>query len=1070
MSVSGSSPSPPMTKPPSKPASSPSPSPSGNSGANNSNRSQGNASPRPSGGENNSPARSGPESRGNSNTPANNNTTGPTTRESTGPAETPSPSTRPGGGNTPNNRSETAAPSTDRPASGDAPASRTAAEQARNNFQAGQRLNNRPGNDVPPNDTNAGTTPNRPAELTEARPSTRPLQSTTSTTLAEAAQPTTSPETEASSTSSASRETGSTGSQTTVDASSGTSIPTEAVGSPHIHTAMTEEAQMLGIAIQAGETPEGLEQRIQDAKNSLATDLNLPANVSAAYLAKARELRDNPNANPADLQTVLSDTTAARNERASMLAVQEVIDTSLTPAGITLEQPVYPGDDASNIQKNAFRLGMDNWQSATPEQISQRVATLSGRTGEEVQSANYATNVNRSLDFLARNPEQSQLSEAQVSEYRQQVADGTFDHNNLVKAYANYYGMDASTATWSDVYEQWRGNQSPEVMAARNIPPSNGAFAAQQLKSTLERQLRLSPPGEASQAVPPSTAGPPVNGSGSPRIAVIDRFDIAGGMTMDGDETADASHGEVVSRFIQEQVPNARIEPVDIATNGNILGIFTEMGNQIQADLAAGRPSIQAVNISQETLLSDPQTHSTVNDENGKPRPNSIADLSRVTGLEITPENIGDAEMRQQIRARLDEMYNNPPAADTAGLNSEAQFLRYNYTEWVPYIQALEGITSQGVPIYMSAGNHGGDQINMFTLADGVITIAAGDANQQLLPGFTNNGLVDRVAQGAFDVQPVFDANNGQLLGVDYTGDGTLDLPADRLSSLEGMTPGQAINGIAGSSFASPLSLAEDFRRRAEAANPTPQGTPPNPSPETSQVESLPSPPVRDFGQNPPWEFGEPTIPGASEPETSSTVPVSNFGRDSALAFQQLVMTDPLKAMEANISLSPPELRDQQAVLNNVFGFAEADLAFIDHNPTDGVVSREELSAVLPEENVNRFMQVLDINNDGNIDAVEQSAYLLFQENPNAMLTTHFTLQHEALSQEQIQQFQAQVRPLLSQVPVNNLWQVTPENRQMVEEVMQRMPEYSRQVIADTIEWQRLQNEYERFRASQPQQ
>jgi len=753
---------------------------------------------------------------------------------------------------------------------------------------------------------------------------------------------------------------------------------------------MTEEAQMLGIALQAGETPEGLEQRIQDAKNSLAQDLNLPANVSAAYLAKAKELRDNPNANPADLQTVLSDSTAARNERASLLAVQETIDTAVTPAGITLDQPIYPGDDASNLQKSAFRLGMENWNSATPEQVSQRVAALSGRTGEEVQSANYATNVNRSLDFLARNPEQSQLSEAQVSEYRQQLADGTFDHNNLVKAYANYYGMDASTATWSDVYEQWRGNQSPEVMAARNIPQSNGVFAAQQLQRAVANPLGTNPPGSSVEGTaPPALGGPSSNGTGSIRIAVIDRFDQASGMSLDGDATPDASHGAVVSRFIQEQLPEARIEPVDISKNGDILGIFTAMGQQIQADQAAGRPSIQAVNISQETLLADPQNNNAIQDENGKPRPNTIADLARTTGLDITAENIGDPEMRQQIRARLDEMYNNPTDAGFAALGDDALSLNYNYVQWVPYLQAMESVTSQGVPIYVAAGNQGGDQLNFFTLADGVITTAAGDANRTLLPGYTHNGLVDQIEQGAFPVTPLFDPNSGALLGVDFTGDGTLDLPADRLSN-QMLTPDQApLNPISGSSFASPLVLAKDFRRRLDQV----EGTPPNLAsspgtpPGTPQVERLPSPPPRDFGQNPPRAVDEPGASGAAEAETSSTIPAPNFGRESALAFQQLLMTNPQQAIAGNIVLSPPGTLDSQTVVNNLLGFAEADLAFLDQAPQDGMVDRKELGAVFPEADADRFMQTLDINNDGKIDPAEQAAYLLLQENPQGMLT-----------------------------------------------------------------------------------
>ena len=123
-----------------------------------------------------------------------------------------------------------------------------------------------------------------------------------------------------------------------------------------------------------------------------------------------------------------------------------------------------------------------------------------------------------------------------------------------------------------------------------------------------------------------------------------------------------------------------------------------------------------------------------------------------------------------------------------------------------------------GIKVYVGAGNEGekgNREFNTLSLANGVITVGALNADGSKAAISSDNMLVNRWARSVFAVTKTDN-------GIDFTGDGTTDIPYKELSSIEeGVANKQAKDSllnvitefIGATSVATAIALVEDFRK-----------------------------------------------------------------------------------------------------------------------------------------------------------------------------------------------------------------------------------------------------------------
>lgn len=259
---------------------------------------------------------------------------------------------------------------------------------------------------------------------------------------------------------------------------------------------------------------------------------------------------------------------------------------------------------------------------------------------------------------------------------------------------------------------------------------------------------------------------------GVKKIAMIDNFsnDI---VPIINDDAPDVSHGEVVKRLLKEGLPTAEIEcfpvrfdsdnviPPEESTNA-LLGVLSQINKGEKFD---------AVNFSI-----------------GKPI--SYTELSKELGVDITPQNLAQnkALIKQFIFSKKDDI--------------EAPYFKSK-------IETIEKIISKGVPVYVPAGNFENESFNVYSLANGVKTVSALDADGQKELSCADNSTVTNWAQGVFSIHKLKDSN-GQV-GYDYTEDGTIDLYKDTNPLSIDQIPAEEIWGT---SFATPKAIVNDLKAK----------------------------------------------------------------------------------------------------------------------------------------------------------------------------------------------------------------------------------------------------------------
>ena len=250
----------------------------------------------------------------------------------------------------------------------------------------------------------------------------------------------------------------------------------------------------------------------------------------------------------------------------------------------------------------------------------------------------------------------------------------------------------------------------------------------------------------------------------SPKIAVIDEYRYPV-VKIDCDNKPDMIHGEAVEAFIKKGLPNAQIHRFD--TNLDEISIKNALDKIIKSGI-----KYNAINISKSSDI-------------------KISDLAALIGLDINAQNLKDN--KELIKERF-----------FASSFQEAKDIK-------DIINNLELLASQGVKIYVSAGNKGKDYLNLYTLADNINVIGAANKYGVSKSNFScDNSLVTRWCKGIFKIKKV--KNSDGKTAFDINEDGKADISAiDTTSKLK--FPKRYIFGT---SFAAPNALVSDLKKVIE--------------------------------------------------------------------------------------------------------------------------------------------------------------------------------------------------------------------------------------------------------------
>lgn len=387
-------------------------------------------------------------------------------------------------------------------------------------------------------------------------------------------------------------------------------------------------------------------------------------------------------------------------------------------------------------------------------------------------------------------PEQLKMVQDTINPAIQKVASSA---DGLITANERNFSM-AFMQAMPDVV----GNFMRETIDEHKMRDQFAAF-----EKTLDRsQLSVPTVQEAPKTVPQAPAGTlgsliPVDPK-TPKVVVVDTFSGNEKIDLDGDGTKDVFHGAAVEKFVTGGgvLPESSVVRMDVAQHKFTGAFFDEI-----AEKAASRQAnIMAVNVSQATSIMDAK---------GVSRWTSFEELSKVTGIPVTPETYLDPAVRNQVRQRLFDL------ADRTATVPVAEDLKAVQEEYAVYgnvIRSMEKVTAQNIPIYISAGNNavlpnGEHQVNLITLTRSAFTIGGTYADGNKVPIFVQAG----VPAGNFErgVFPVQNLPNGT---VDVTGDFIGDFPASVLSSPAKTIPDGQF--IAGTSFAAPMRLFQDLLKR----------------------------------------------------------------------------------------------------------------------------------------------------------------------------------------------------------------------------------------------------------------
>lgn len=222
-------------------------------------------------------------------------------------------------------------------------------------------------------------------------------------------------------------------------------------------------------------------------------------------------------------------------------------------------------------------------------------------------------------------------------------------------------------------------------------------------------------------------------------VVIIDTFvsdSVKPAIDVDGDSQEDVEHGDVLDALYQAGgFPIHRVDLGGQRTFPHVTEVFLQLTNEI----ASGRLHVSAVNLSYTVEV-------------------SWASLN--TDLTLSPPVTPNDALGRRVE--LSEAL--------------AQLMdRNNSPDFRAMSKAIARLTAIGVPVFVSAGNHTPEKVNLLGLIPGVISVGALDLRGGKAPFSGDSSLVEVWAAGEY----VFRRVAG---GLDVNGDDRPDFPAAILS------------------------------------------------------------------------------------------------------------------------------------------------------------------------------------------------------------------------------------------------------------------------------------------------
>ena len=274
---------------------------------------------------------------------------------------------------------------------------------------------------------------------------------------------------------------------------------------------------------------------------------------------------------------------------------------------------------------------------------------------------------------------------------------------------------------------------APEPPSIR-FPEPEAQVAAKKVAAPRSKPAPL----PARQSMDPSQAVSRLCGSPFP-VLIVDDFvseDAAPAIDVDGDGRPDVEHGDVIAALYKAHGRRFLIR--DLQGRRGYAHV-AEVLNEVADDSAAGRLRISAVNLSHTVDV----TWQGLNNDLGLKPP-------------VTPANI-HTRRADLARAVVTLMTRN------------------DNEEFGDIDRALSRLAAAGVPVFVSAGNHTPDKVNLLGLLPGAVSVGALDRSLGKAAFSADNSLVSVWAPG----EHVFRRVPG---GVDIDGDGHPDIPTERLT------------------------------------------------------------------------------------------------------------------------------------------------------------------------------------------------------------------------------------------------------------------------------------------------
>ena len=179
-------------------------------------------------------------------------------------------------------------------------------------------------------------------------------------------------------------------------------------------------------------------------------------------------------------------------------------------------------------------------------------------------------------------------------------------------------------------------------------------------------------------------------------ILVLDDFDEKD-LHINDDDTCDITHGELVSKIIESELPEYDVDKIDAHVHCTSDSFFK---HRLFDRILHGGKKYDAANVSVGAHI-------------------SFNELSERTGIDVTRENV--AEKAKEIKAYLKKHPKDYLMKGNIFLDAEMGGI-------ADFLDGLDSLSAKGTKIYVSTCNEGPRYLNLVSLADGAIVVGAADS------------------------------------------------------------------------------------------------------------------------------------------------------------------------------------------------------------------------------------------------------------------------------------------------------------------------------------------------------